>query len=210
MKIAISVSAMIIIGLSAIPVEAAGIDCAKPGSPSDHMICQDKSLLARDAIVGDLYTAALKRDDADKIRERQRRWITKVQSCGDVACARQAYDDQIASLLRTKGGQSASTDFQSNSADGNEGHLAIFGPVDGLLAVSLSSTFVGPGGADAGDVNADGLDGVVPLAKEHAELYRDACKIDLDRLNTKTWHVSQAGVCDFAAGVTLRGTYRKQ
>lgn len=210
MKIRRSLSAMIIIGLSAIPVEAAGIDCSKPGSPSDDMICQDKSLLARDAMARDLYAAALKRDDADKIRERQRRWITKVQSCGDASCARQAYDDQIASLLRTKGGQSASADFQSSSADGNEGHLVIFGPVGGLLAVSLSSTFVGPGGADAGDVNADGLDGVVPLAKGHAELSRDACKIDLDRLNAKSWRVSQAGVCDFTAGVTLQGTYRKQ
>jgi uncharacterized protein YecT (DUF1311 family) len=201
---------MVIISLFAIPVEAAGIDCAKPGSPSDHMICQDKSLLARDAIVRDLYAAALKHDDAAKIRERQRRWITKVQSCSDITCARQAYDDQIASLLVTKGGQSASTEFQSNSTDGNEGHLAVFGPVDGLLAVSLASTYVGPGGADAGDVNADGVDGVVPLAKEHAELSRDACKIDLDRLNAKTWRVSQAGVCDFAAGVSLQGTYRKQ
>ncbi|SCB20550.1 lysozyme inhibitor LprI family protein [Rhizobium hainanense] len=210
MRISRSASAVIIIGLFAVPVEAAGIDCAKPGSLSDHMICQDKSLLARDAMVRDLYAAALKHDDADKIRERQRRWITKVQSCSDVTCARQAYDDQIASLLVTKGGQSASTDFQSNSADGNEGHLAVFGPVDGLLAVSLASTYVGPGGADAGDVNADGIDGVVPLAKEHAELSRDACKIDLNRLNAKTWRVSQAGVCDFAAGVTLQGTYRKQ
>ncbi|MGY5778378.1 lysozyme inhibitor LprI family protein [Rhizobium sp. LEGMi135b] len=210
MRISRSAAAMIIAGLFAIPAKAAGIDCTKPGSPSDHMICQDKSLLTRDAMVRDLYAAALKHDDADKIRERQRRWITKVQSCSDAACARQAYDDQIASLQMTKGGQSASTDFQSNSTDGNEGHLAIFGPVDGLLAVSLASTYVGPGGADAGDVNADGIDGVVPLAKEHAELSRDACKIDLDRLNAKTWRVSQAGVCDFAAGVTLQGTYRKQ
>ncbi|NTJ67766.1 hypothetical protein G6M50_20320 [Agrobacterium rhizogenes] len=210
MRISRSVSTMIIISLFAIPVEAAGIDCAKPGSPSDHMICQDKSLLARDAIVRDLYAAALKHDDADKIRERQRRWITKVRSCSDATCARQAYDDQIASLLLTKGGQGASTDFQSNSTDGNEGHLAIYGPVDGLLAVSLASTYVGPGGAEAGDVNADGVEGVIPLAKEHAELSKDACKIDLDRLNAKTWRVSQAGVCDFAAGVTLQGTYHKQ
>lgn len=210
MKIRRSLSAMIIIGLSAIPAEAAGIDCSKPGSPSDHVICQDKSLLARDAMVRDLYAAALKRDDADKIRERQRRWITKVQSCGDAACARQAYDDQIASLLRTKGGQSASTDFQSSSTDGNEGHLAIYGPVDGFLAISLASTYVGPGGADAGDVNADGIDGVVPLRKEHAEFSRDACKIGLDRINARTWRVSQAGVCDFADGVTLQGTYREK
>jgi len=201
---------MVIVSLFAIPVEAAGIDCTKPGSASDHMICQDKSLLARDAMVRDLYAAALKHDDADKIRERQRRWITSVQSCGDAACIRQAYDDQISFLLTTKGGRGASTDFQSNSTDGNEGHLAVFGPVDGLLAVSLASTYVGPGGAEAGDVNADGIDGVVSLTKEHVELSRDACKINLDRLNARTWRVSQAGVCDFAAGVTLQGTYHKQ
>ncbi|NLS17378.1 hypothetical protein HGP16_12490 [Rhizobium sp. P40RR-XXII] len=210
MRISRSASAMVIAILFALPVEAAGIDCAKPASTSDHMICQDKSLLARDKMVRDLYAAALKQDGADKIRERQRRWITKVQSCGDTACIRQAYDDQIGSLLTTKGGRSAATDFQSNSKDGNEGHLSIFGPVDGLIAVSLASTFVGPGGAEAGDVNADGMDGVVPLVKEHTQLSRDACKIGLDRLDPKTWRVSQTGVCDLAAGVTLQGTYRKQ
>ena len=210
MRISRSASAMVIVSLFAVPVDAAGIDCAKPGSASDHMICQDKSLLARDAMVSDLYAAALKRDDADKIRERQRRWMTTVQSCSDTACIRQAYDDRIGALMMTKGGRSASTDFQSNSADGNEGHLAIFGPVDGLLAVSLSSTFVGPGGAEAGDVNADGIDGVVSLTKEHAELSRDACKIGLDRLSAKTWRVSQAGMCNLADGVTLQGTYRRQ
>lgn len=210
MKIARSASAMVIIGLSVMPAEAAGIDCAKPGSTSDHMICQDKSLLARDAMVSELYAVALKYDDAGKIREQQRHWITTVQSCSDAACIRQAYDDRIASLQRTKGGRGASTDFQSNGADGNEGHLAIFGPVDGFLAVSLASTYVGPGGADAGDVNADGIDSVVPLTKEHAELTRDACRIGLDRLNARTWRVSQAGVCDFADGVTLQGTYRKE
>ncbi len=210
MRFSRSASAMTIVSLFVAPVDAAGIDCAKPGSTSDHMICQDKSLLARDAMVSDLYAAALKRDDADRIRERQRHWITTVRSCGDAACIRQAYDDRISSLMMTKGGRSASADFQSNSADGNEGHLAIFGPVDGLLAVSLSSTYVGPGGAEAGDVNADGIDGVVPLTNEHAELSRDACKIGLDRLGVRTWHVSQAGVCNLADGVTLQGTYRRQ
>lgn len=210
MRISISASAMVIIALFAVPVEAAGIDCAKPVSTSDHMICQDKSLLARDAMVRDLYASALKQDDADKIRERQRRWITKVQSCGDAACVRQAYDDQIGSLLVTKGGRSASMDFQSNNTDGNEGHLSIFGPVDGLIAVSIASTYVGPGGADAGDVNADGMDGVVPLEKEHTQLSRDGCKVDLDRLNAKTWHAEQTGVCNLADGVTLQRTYRTQ
>ena len=209
MRVSRSVSAIVIAGLFAVPVHAAGIDCAKPGSASDHMICQDKSLRARGAMVKDLYVAALKRDDAGKIRERQRRWITKVQSCSDATCVRQAYDDQIGSLLRTKGGQGISADFQSNGADGNEGHLVIYGPVDGFLAVSLSSTYVGSGGADAGDVNADGIDSVVGLTKEHAELSRDECKVSLDRLTATTWRVSQAGQCNFADGVTMQGTYHK-
>ncbi|AYG69039.1 MULTISPECIES: hypothetical protein [unclassified Rhizobium] len=210
MRISRSASAMVIVTLFAVPVKAAGIDCAKPSSTSDQMICQDKSLLARDEIMGALYASALKHDDADKIRERQRRWITKVQSCSDAACIRQTYDDQIVLLQATQGGQSLSADFASKSADGNEGNLAIFGPVDGLVAVFLTSTYVGPGGAEAGDVNADGMNGVVPLTKEHAELSRDRCKVGLDRLNAKTWHVSQTGVCNLADGVTLQGTYRKQ
>ncbi|RAX38354.1 lysozyme inhibitor LprI family protein [Rhizobium tropici] len=210
MRTSISASAMVVVMLFALPVEAAGIDCAKPASTSDHMICQDKSLLSRDNMMGALYASALKQDDRGKIRERQRRWITKVQSCGDAACIRQAYDDQIGSLLMTKGGRSASMDFQSNNTDGNESHLSIFGPVDGLIAISISSTSVGPGGAEAGDVNADGMDGVVPLVKEHTQLSRDACKVDFERLNAKTWRVSQTGVCNLAEGVTLQGTYRKQ
>lgn len=210
MKIAGSALAVVIIGLFAVNAEAAGIDCAKPDSASDHMICQDKSLLARDKMVSDLYAAALKHDDGGKIREQQRHWITTVQSCSDAECIRQAYDDRIASLLRTKGGQSASANFQSNSTGSNEGHLALFGPIDGFLAVSLASTYVGPGGADAGDVNADGIDSVVPLTKEHAQLSKDACKIGLDLLNARTWRVSQAGICDFADGVTLQGTYHKE
>ncbi|WP_246665358.1 hypothetical protein [Rhizobium tropici] len=160
--------------------------------------------------MGTLYASALKHDDAGKIRERQRRWITKVQSCGDVACIRQAYDDQISFLQATQGGRSVSADFTSKGPGGNQGDLAIFGPVDGLVAVFLTSTYVGPGGGAAGDVNADGMDGVVPLEKEHTQLSRDGCKVDLDRLNAKTWRASQTGICNLADGVTLQGTYRKQ
>ncbi|MFT4000263.1 MAG: hypothetical protein QM684_08495 [Rhizobium sp.] len=202
-----SALAMIIIGLFAMPAGAAGIDCTKPASSGDRMICRDKSLLARDAMMKDLYAAALKQDDAARIRDRQRRWVATVQACGDAACIRQAYDDQIGVLLATKGGRSASKNFMSKGAGGNEGNLAIFGPVDGLVAVSLASTYVGPGGADAGDVNADGMDGVAPLTNGHIQLSRDSCRIALNRIDAKTWRVSQSGVCNFADGVTLQGTY---
>lgn len=208
MRISLSALAMIIIGGIALPVEAAGIDCTKPVSASDHMICQDKSLLAQDKMMGALYASALKRDDADKIRERQRRWIATVQSCGDAACIRLAYEDQVSFLLDAKGVASASTHFTSKRTDGNKSSLSIFGPVDGLIAVGLDSMYFGPD-ADAGDINADSMSGAVPLKKEHAELSRDKCKIGLNRLNAKTWRVSQTGSCFFADGVTFPGIYRK-
>lgn len=207
MRISLSALAMIIIGGMAPSVEAAGIDCIKPASASDHMICQDKPLLAQDKMMEALYASALKRDDADKIRKQQQRWIATVQSCGDLTCIRNAYDDQVSFILETKGVVSASTDFTSKRSDGNAGRLSIFGPVDGLVAVTLSSVFVGPG---AGNVNADGIQSVVPLTKEHAELSRDKCKFSLNRLDATTWRVSQTGSCFLADGVTFRGIYRKQ
>ena len=208
MRVSLSALAMIIIGGIAPPVEAAGTDCAKPVSASDHMICQDKSLLAQDKMMGALYASALTRDDADKIREKQQRWIAKVQSCGDANCIRLADEDQVGFLLYAKGVASASTHFTSKRTDGNKSRLSIFGPVDGFVAVGLDSMYFGPD-ADAGDINSDSITGAVPLTKEHAELSRDKCRIGLNRLNAKTWRVSQTGSCFFADGVTFRGIYRK-
>lgn len=206
MRISLSALAMIMIGGIAPPAEAAGIDCAKPVSASDHMMCGDKSLLAQDKMMGALYASALTRGDADKIREQQQRWIAKVQSCGDATCIRLADEDQVDFLLYTKGVESASTHFTSKRTDGNKSRLSIFGPVDGLVAVGLDSMYFGPG---VGDINTDSMIGAVPLTKEHAQLSRDKCKIGLNRLNAKTWRVSQMGSCFFADGVTFRGTYRK-
>lgn len=199
----------IIIGLSAWQAEAAGIDCAKPSSSADHMICQAPSLLTRDAIIQDLYSAALKRDAVNDIRDRQRRWVKSLQSCGDPACLQQHYDTQIGYLLTTKGGRSVSADFLTDGNDGNEGDLTIFGPVDGLAAISLASTYVGSGGSDAGDVNASSISGVVAMTKDHGRLIEDSCTIDFDRLNPKTWQVTQTGTCTFADSVTMQGTYRR-
>lgn len=201
---------MLIGNLFALHAMAAGIDCKQPSSASDHIICGDRSLLTRDAMMSDLYAAALKRDDANNIKERQQRWIKSLQSCRDATCVRQAYDDQIGYLLTTKGGRSVSTNFLAEGANGTEGDLSIFGPVDGLSAISLASTYVGPGGADAGDVNADNISGVIPLKTGHGQLSIDSCSVGFDGLNAQTWQVTQAGVCNFADGVTMQGTYRRQ
>jgi uncharacterized protein YecT (DUF1311 family) len=199
---------MLIANLFALPAMAAGIDCKKPSSASDHMICGDQSLRARDAMMSDLYAAALKRDDANNIKERQQRWVKSLQSCQDATCIRQAYDDQISFLLTTKGGRGISTNFLAEGTNGTEGDLSIFGPVGGLSAIFLASTYVGPGGADAGDVNADNISGVIPLKAGHGQLSVDNCSIDFDRINDQSWRVTQTGVCNFADGVTMQGTYR--
>lgn len=158
----------------------------------------------------DLYAAALKQDAANGIQERQRRWVKSLQSCGDPACVQQSYDAQISYLLTTKGGRSVSANFLTKGDGGNEGDLTIFGPPDGLVAISLASTYVGPGGADAGDVNADSVSGVVAVTKGHGRLTMDSCAIDFDRLNAKTWRVTQTGTCQFADGVTMQGLYQRE
>ncbi len=201
---------MLISNLFALPGMAAGIDCKQAASTSDRLICADQPLRVRDAMMSDLYSAAVEKDDADKIKLRQQHWIKSLQSCRDATCVRQAYDDQIGFLLTTKGGRDASISFTAENANGNEGDLSIFGPVDGLVAISLASTFVGPGGADAGDVNADSVSGVIPLKDGHGSLAADNCSIGFDRLNAQTWRVSQTGACQFADGVSMQGTYLRQ
>lgn len=202
--------ATLISSLFALPAMAAGIDCAKAASTSDHMICADQTLRTRDAMMSSLYAAAVKEVDAGKIKQQQQRWLKSLQSCTDAACVRQAYDDQIGFLMTTKGGRRVSTNLTTENTDGNEGDLSIFGPIDGLAAVSVASTFVGPGGADAGDVNADNVSGVIPLKDGHGKLSADNCSIGFDRLNAQTWRVSQSGACQFANGVTMQGIYRRQ
>ncbi|TIX86815.1 hypothetical protein [Rhizobium sp. P44RR-XXIV] len=202
--------AMLAANLFAMPVSAAGIDCKKPSTESDHVICGDQSLRIRDAMTSDLYTAARKSGDTNTIEGRQQRWLKSVQSCGDAACVRQAYDNQIGYLQATKGGQSVSTNFLAEGGKGDEGNLSIFGPVGGLTAILLTATHVGPGGADAGDVDAGSINGVIPLKGGRGKLSVDNCSIGFERLNAQTWQVTQAGVCNFADGVTMQGTYRKQ
>ncbi len=59
MWISLSAMTVIIVGGIVPPVEAAGIDCAKPFSANGHMICQDKSLLAQDKMMGALWLLSL-------------------------------------------------------------------------------------------------------------------------------------------------------
>lgn len=195
--------------LIAAPAGAAGIECGKQSSVSDHIICGDRSLRTRDAITNDLYAAAMKTDDASAVREKQLRWVKSLQACADAACLRRTYDDQIGYLQSTKGGQSVSTVFFMKETSGDEGNLAVFGPSNGLVAISLNATHVGPGGAEAGDVNADGVAGVIALKSGHGTLAIDKCTVSFDRHDTQVWQVTQKGTCNFADGVILEGIYRR-
>lgn len=71
-------------------------------------------------------------------------------------------------------------------------------------------TYVGPGGADAGDVNADGADGVVEFKKEGGKLHSRGCVFALKSPAPDTWQVKQLNECLLADGVRLAGTYQQK
>lgn len=199
--------AILIVAFSMPPANAAGIDCTKPSSATDHMICQSPALMVRDRIMQDLYAAALKQDDENKIRAQQREWVQQLPTCGDAACLQELYDVQIGNLLGTKGGLSLSKHFMDRNDDGDQGDLTIFGPVNGFLAVELSTIRIGAQGGQAGDIYADSTSGLISLRNGHGRLVVKHCTIDFNRLDASTWRTKQSGVCQFASD--MNGTYRR-
>lgn len=186
---------------------AAGIDCKAASTDTERMICKSPQLSRRDGLMSKLYDAATARDATQ--REKQREWLAGVRSCRDAACLAERYDVRIGELLNSQGGQAVATHFFSPTADGNSGALSIFGPENGLAAVSIAATYVGSGGAEAGDVNADRVDGVTKLAAGHGTLRRGHCVIQLRRTDPATWRVEQNGRCSTVSGVTFAGIYRR-
>jgi hypothetical protein len=161
--------------------------------------------------MANLYTAVLKRHEDGNIRDQQRRWLSTFQACTDAPCVKDYYDDRINALMDTKGGRELSTHFFTKGSNGNEGRLSVFGPQHGWLAVSIFSIYVGD--ADAGDVNSDGIYGVIALKNRSAQLSADACVVELHRLDDRRWQVTQtvqqAQTCVLARGVTFVGVYRR-
>jgi uncharacterized protein YecT (DUF1311 family) len=188
---------------------AASFDCAKASARMERIVCGDGALGARDEILARLYAAALKAGKRESVEARQRTWLGTAQACATAACLAEAYDRRNARLQRSKGGAAAGTDFLSLKLEGNHGTLDVVGPVRGFASVSLSSTYVGAGGAEAGDVYATGTDAFLDLRNGPATFADGPCRVTYERLDADRWMVTQAGTCDLPGGTVYAGVYRR-
>lgn len=191
------------------PAAAASFPCAKAASGVERAICADPALSARDAVMGSLYAAAARGDEANRLQAQQSQWLAGRAACATSGCLETSYDRRIGQLMRTKGARRLARDFFTRGSKGDVGQLSVFGPQEGLIAVTIASTSVGPGGAAAGDVNASGFDGVAELKSGRARIRDGSCALDLKALDASTWKVTQAGPCAAASGVTYAGVYRR-
>jgi hypothetical protein len=175
----------------------------------EHFVCGDLALGARDEILARLYAAALNAGKREAVEAGQRTWLRTARACDTVACLADAYDRRNAQLQRSEGGSAAGTDFFSEEPEGNHGTLNVVGPVHGFASVSLSSTYVGAGGAEAGDVYATGTDAFLDLRKGRATFADGPCKVTYERLDANRWKVTQADTCDLPGGTVFAGVYRR-
>jgi uncharacterized protein YecT (DUF1311 family) len=189
--------------------KAASFDCGKATSSTERMICSHRELGIRDEMMARLYAAAQKQDESGKLKDAQRRWLSKLQACTDADCISHDYDERIEQLLRNKSAQTLATTFHTDGSNGNDGTLIVYGPYKGLAEVSLSATYVGPKGIAAGDVNADGASGMITLRDGRGRLDANGCLFRFHQEDARSWHVSQSGKCVLASGVTLEGSYSR-
>ncbi len=189
--------------------DAASFDCGKASSSTERLICGHRELGIRDEMMAKLYAAAQKRDDHGKLKDGQRRWLAALQACSDAACIAGRYDERIERLLANKSAQALATAFHTGGSNGNDGTLIVYGPYKGLAEISLSATYVGPKGIAAGDVNADGVSGMIQLRDGRGQLATKGCLFRFRHLDAGMWKVSQSGKCGLASGVTLGGVYRR-
>ncbi|MBE7246508.1 MAG: hypothetical protein INR63_16300 [Actinomycetospora chiangmaiensis] len=188
---------------------AARFACGGARTRAEHLICSDAALGARDKLLAGLTAAALRRDADGRIRIRQRAWLATTAACETATCLALVYDGRIGALLRTEGGNAAAAHFYTDRPAGNHGTLDVVGPVHGLAAVSLTSTFVGPGGAAAGDITVAAIGGVLDLRRGSDEIRDGTCRVRVRPRGAESWAVEQAGACDLPRGTVFGGTYRR-
>ena len=97
------------------PVSAQSFDCAKPGSPTEKVICSSKPLSAKDKELAAVYARAAAEakgrapEEAARLRDSQRKWIAaRDRDCVDagkdqafaVTCLTKAYDARMAALRK--------------------------------------------------------------------------------------------------------------
>lgn len=188
---------------------AASFDCAKASTGMERLVCGDAALGARDEIMARLYAAALKAGKRDGVEARQRKWLRTAQICNASVCLAEAYDRRNAELQRSEGGTIVGTDFFSEEPKGNHATLNVVGPVHGFASVSLSSTYIGAGGEEAGDVLAIGTDALLDLREGHATYSDGPCRLAFAPLNADRWEVTQSGTCELPGGTVFAGVYRR-
>lgn len=78
---------------------AASFDCAKSGTPVEHMICADPGVSTLDQHLADVYKAASARDP--HVKETQRDWLVDTRDkCGTTACLSAAYGARLQTLKK--------------------------------------------------------------------------------------------------------------
>jgi hypothetical protein len=175
----------------------------------EHFVCGDAALGARDEIMARLYAAALKAGKREVVEAGQRTWLRTAQACKTAGCLASAYDRRIVDLQRLEGAGAVGADFFSEEPEGNHGTLHVVGPVHGFASVSLSSTYVGAGGEEAGDVYTAATDAFLDLRKGPAAFADGPCRLTVERLDADRWKVTQAGTCELPGGTQYGGTYRR-
>ncbi|MCJ2079456.1 hypothetical protein MKK68_28140 [Methylobacterium sp. E-016] len=189
--------------------DAASFDCAKASSAMEHLVCGDAALGARDEIIARLYASASKVGKREAAVAEQRAWLGKAQACRTVACLADAYDRRNAELQRSEGGNAAGVDFFTDERDGASSTLNVVGPLHGFASASLTSTYVGAGGAEAGNVYAVATDAFLDLRKGPAAFADGPCRLTVERLDADRWKVSQAGKCELPGGTEFAGIYHR-
>ncbi len=187
--------------------QAASFDCGAAASAMERLVCSDTALDARDAILAKVHAAARLNDADGRIARSQREWLTRAQACRTTGCLADAYDRRIAELLRSSNGNAAAAHFYTQTPAGLHGTLDVIGPVHGFAAVALSATFVGPGGVDAGDVNAASRDAVLDLREGSARTTENGCTLTFKPLGANRWTIAQSGTCDLPQGTAFAGLY---
>ena len=102
--------ALLAAALLAAPVaaSAASFDCAKAGTPVEHMICADPGVSALDQRLAEAYKSASARDP--HVKETQREWLaTSRNKCGTTACLSEAYGARLDALKKDGPACAAST-----------------------------------------------------------------------------------------------------
>ncbi len=203
------VSAVVACSVSLKSANAASFNCARATSEMERLVCGNAALGGRDEILARLYAAALNGGRRGSVEAEQRTWFRAAQACCSVACLAGAYDRRIAKLQRSQGEAAAGTDFFGEGTEGNHGTLNVVGPIHGFASVSLSSTYVGAGGIEAGDVYAAATDAFLDFRSGPAVATENGCRLTFRPLDADRWEVGQTGGCDLPGGTIYAGIYHR-